>query len=188
MNEKLTVYTIGHSNLPAGKLIGLLQQAQIEVLVDVRSSPYSQYHPHFNREVLQVRLKENGIDYQYAGERLGGRPKDPACYKDGRLPDGKADYLHLVDYKKVMQMDWFNEGLDRLIELASKKRTAILCSEEDPAHCHRHHLIGKALLQRGVEVLHIRSDGTVVRANQIPHLKNEPPARQLDLFDPEGLP
>jgi uncharacterized protein (DUF488 family) len=98
MTEKFFIYTVGHSNLPASKFIHLLQQAQIELLVDVRSSPYSQYNPHFNREVLRTRLKDAGIAYDYEGERLGGRPKDPACYKEGHLPNGKADYLHLVHY------------------------------------------------------------------------------------------
>lgn len=52
MTEKLTVYTIGHSNLPASKFIHWLQQTQIELLVEVRSSPYSRYIPYFNTEVL----------------------------------------------------------------------------------------------------------------------------------------
>lgn len=71
MTEKLTVYTIGHSNLPSRKFIHWLQQPQIELLVDVRSSPYSRYNPYFNREVLQARLTESGIDNYYTGEQMG---------------------------------------------------------------------------------------------------------------------
>ena len=154
--ECLTIYTIGHSNIQASTLVALLEQYQIQVLVDVRSSPYSQYSPQFNRENIELTLQEAGIEYRFAGEYLGGRPKDPSCYKSSELPDGKVDYLHLVDYSIVMTKDFFQKGIQRLIELAQSSRTAIMCSEEDPARCHRHHLIGRYLTGKGITVLHIR--------------------------------
>jgi uncharacterized protein (DUF488 family) len=36
-----------------------------------------------------------------------------------------------------------------------------MCSEEDPARCHRHHLIAQSLLTQGVVVQHIRRGGTL---------------------------
>ncbi len=38
---------------------------------------------------------------------------------------------------------------------------ALLCSEEDPAHCHRRLLISRVLVQRGAEILHVRGDGAL---------------------------
>jgi hypothetical protein len=160
----LTLYTIGHSNVPANKIVALLKQHGIQVLVDVRSSPYSKYVPQFNREIFQSVLEREGLDYKFAGEYLGGRPKDPACYKNRQIPNGHADFLHLVDYPAVMTMDWYQKGIQRLLEIATDKPTAIMCSEEDPARCHRQHLISQTLLARGVEVLHIRSDGRLQKA------------------------
>ena len=182
MAENLILYTIGHSNILASRLIDLLKQHDIRILVDVRSSPYSQYSPQFNRENLKKTVMEAGLEYKFAGEFLGGRPKDPSCYKNQQVPDGKAEYLQLVDYPTVMTKDWFKKGINRLIEISREGRTAILCSEENPAHCHRHHLIGKYLLQTGVKVWHIRGDGNMVKAEQIPDLSNEPPAEQMQLF------
>ena len=127
------IYTIGHSNVPAGNIIELLERYEIKTLVDVRSSPYSQYVPQFNRETFEHTLRQAGIDYRYAGEYLGGRPKDPTCYKNGRLPDGQADFLHLVDYPAVMTRDFFQKGIQRLLELAGETRVSVMCSEEDPA-------------------------------------------------------
>lgn len=180
--SELKIYTIGHSNSPASKIIDLLKINEIDVLVDVRSSPYSQFTPQFNRETLTHTLELAGLEYRFAGEYLGGRPKDPNCYKIKQIPDGKADYLHLVDYPAVMTMDWFKKGLQRLIEISKQKRVAIICSEEDPANCHRHHLIGKALLAKGVEVLHIRGDGNLIKDQYLPNLSDEPPAEQLSFF------
>jgi uncharacterized protein (DUF488 family) len=181
-HKPLTIYTIGHSNVPASALISLLQQYEIQVLVDVRSSPYSQYAYQFNKEALQAALQEAGIQYRFAGDFLGGRPKDPTCYKMKELPDGEADYLHLVDYTAVMTKVFFQKGIQRLLELAGDYHVVVMCSEEDPAQCHRHHLIGKYLIQNGVVVLHIRGNGYSVKDEQLPNLPEEPPAKQLPLF------
>lgn len=180
--KSLTIYTIGHSNAPVGKIIDLLRQHEIKVLVDVRSSPYSQYNPQFNRETFEQTVKQAGLEYKYAGEYLGGRPKDPTCYKNTEVPDGHADFLHLVDYPVVMTKDFFQKGIQRLLQLAEKERVAIMCSEEDPAQCHRHHLIGKYLVQQGLTVLHIRADGSTIKDQYLPNIKKEPPAEQLSLF------
>lgn len=152
--------------MEASDLIALLRQHQVEVLVDVRSAPYSQYTPHFNRKALSGTLKEMGIDYAFAGEYLGGRPKDPTCYKNGELPPPKADYLKLVDYAEVATRPWFKRGIARLLEIATERRTTIMCSEEDPADCHRHHLIAQTLLDMGVQVWHIRREGNLEDANR----------------------
>src|SRR3989442_15928815 len=45
-----TVFTIGHSNLEFARFVALLKQHDIQAVADVRSSPYSQYNPQFNRE------------------------------------------------------------------------------------------------------------------------------------------
>jgi uncharacterized protein (DUF488 family) len=168
------VYTIGHSNLPVAVFIARLQQHAVEAIVDVRSAPYSQFNPQFNREDLARALDASGIAYAFAGDFLGGRPKDPACYKNGVVPEGKADYLKLVDYKAVARQPYFQKGLARLLEIAGESRTAIMCSEEDPNLCHRHHLVAQSLLGQGVGVLHIRGNGEVEEAQR--------EAEQLGLF------
>ena len=170
----LTIYTIGHSNVTADTIIDLLNEHGIGMLVDVRSSPYSRYSPQFNREQLARALDKAGIEYAFAGAHLGGRPKDPTCYKDGTLPEGKADFLSLVDYGEVAKRRWFQDAITRLLELAGEHRTAIMCSEEDPDHCHRHYLIAQTLLEMDVTVLHIRGDGSLEAA--------KPEAQQLSLF------
>ena len=178
----LTIYTIGHSNVPVRKIVELLHRNEITVVVDVRSSPYSQYSPQFNREAFQKTLQDAGIEYKYAGDFLGGRPKDPSCYKDGQIPNGHADFLHLVDYPAVMTKDFFQRGIQRLLEIAGSNTAAVMCSEEDPANCHRHHLIGRYLTQNGVTVLHIRHDGNLIKDTLLDNLPEDPPPQQLSLF------
>ena len=154
--DTLRIYTIGHSNASADDFVALLQHTGIEAIVDVRSSPYSQYAPHFNRETIAGIIADAGLAYHFAGEYLGGRPKDPTCYKHGKLPTGKVDYLKLVDYAEVARRPWFQKGIERLLQIARERPTAIMCSEEDPHHCHRYHLIAPVLESSGVQVIHIR--------------------------------
>ncbi|MCA1668655.1 MAG: DUF488 domain-containing protein [Thermomicrobia bacterium] len=153
------IYTIGHSNAPAERVVALLRAQQIDVLVDVRSIPASRHAPEFNRRAFTQTLTEAGIRYLYMGEPLGGRPRDPACYKEGILPRGHADYLNLVDYAKVIARPWYQRAVRDLMHIGREWRTAIMCSEEDPRRCHRLHLIAQTLTASGITVYHIRHRG-----------------------------
>ena len=154
----MTIYTIGHSNHEERVFIGLLVEQGIELLVDVRSAPYSRYSPHFNRESIVHSLSDAGIHYAFAGNHLGGRPKDPSCYRNGVIPPPQSDYLKLVDYPAVATKPWYQQAIAELVHLADEQRVTLMCSEEDPQQCHRHHLIGQTLLERGIEVVHIRKN------------------------------
>ncbi|HEX9090110.1 MAG TPA: DUF488 family protein, partial [Anaerolineales bacterium] len=83
----------------------------------------------------------------------------------------------------VMKRSWFLYGVQRLLEIASLQTTVIMCSEEDPARCHRHHLIARYLLGAlpGVTVLHIRGDGSLLDAKSIPGESDHSDAQQLSL-------
>ncbi len=159
-NEHPTIYTIGHSNVEAHTIVELLRRHAIKIVVDVRSVPYSQYTPWFNKEAWQRTLGDAGIEYRFAGEYLGGRPRDAQYYRGGEVPEGKANYLKQVDYEQLAQDDRYIQGIDAVLTLTRRAPTAIMCSEEDPARCHRQHLIAQTLLQKGVVVWHIRGHGT----------------------------
>ena len=180
----IKLLTIGHSQHSLEEFIRLLEDNGIMVLVDVRTAPYSRYNPQFNKENLESVLPQRGIQYAHAGKYLGGRPSDPSCYKSRALPPEGADYLHEVDYPEVMQRNWFVQGIDRLLELADEQTTAIMCSEENPAECHRHHLIAQFLIAEHpeVNVRHIRGDGTVFGAKSLRTSVDEPVADQPAMF------
>ena len=148
----LVVWTVGHSNQLADQLIVLLRGERIDVLADVRSQPYSRYNPQFRRENLKTALEQAGLGDVFLGAELGGRPPEPEFH----------DTSGHVRYDLVRQTKRFRGGLDRLLTGAASYRVAIMCSEEDPARCHRRRLITPALVAAGVEVRHIRGDGRVV--------------------------
>ncbi|HEY6752105.1 MAG TPA: DUF488 domain-containing protein [Rubrobacteraceae bacterium] len=146
-----TVFTIGHSNHSAKKFVGLLEGHRVEVLVDTRSRPYSRHAPHFNIEDLKATLSAYGIGYLFLGLELGGRPAGEEFY----------DTQGRVDYMRVERSRAFLDGIYKLEREILNRRVALLCSEEDPAGCHRRLLVGRVLSERGVVVRHIRGDGDV---------------------------
>jgi uncharacterized protein (DUF488 family) len=182
-DDHVELFTIGHSNISADDFLAALRAHQIANVVDVRSSPFSQYAPQFNQLDLAQTLSRVSIDYEFAGEALGGRPTDPSCYRNGQIPPPKSDYLKLVDYEAVATKSWYLDGIDRLIEIAKESRTAIMCSEEDPNRCHRHHLIAQTLFERDVTVWHIRKSGACEQAAKIrDRAINEPKLEQAALL------
>jgi uncharacterized protein (DUF488 family) len=112
---------------------------------------YSRHWPQFNREDLARSLTSAGIRYVFLGRELGGKPDDPAL----RGPRG------LPDYDAIAATPRYQDGLARLVALGAEQRTAFMCSEGDPAHCHRERLVARSLRAAGWRVHHILSDGTL---------------------------
>ncbi|MGD0293186.1 MAG: DUF488 domain-containing protein [Terracidiphilus sp.] len=142
-------FTIGHSNHAFEAWLAFLRQHGVEVVVDVRSSPYSKYVPQFDKELMQRSLEEAGIRYLFLGAELGGRPANPACY------DAKGRVL----YSRLRDDTHFQAAIARLESGMERFHIALVCGEEDPAHCHRRLLIGRVLIERGHTMIHIRGDG-----------------------------
>jgi uncharacterized protein (DUF488 family) len=142
-------FTIGHSNHDFEAWLALLRQHTVEVVVDVRSSPYSKYVPQFDRELMQRSLAQAGIHYLYLGEDLGGRPANSSYY------DASGHVL----YSRLCGDEGFQAGIARLETGIDRYRVALVCGEEDPANCHRRLLIGRVLSERGHAMMHIRGDG-----------------------------
>lgn len=146
----MEVYTIGHSSHQIDDFMALLKCYDIDVIIDVRSAPYSRYVPQYNREVVQQHLEVNGVEYLFAGAQLGGRPKDITCYANGD-----------VDYDLIRRKEWFQQAIDQLIEKISEPGNyALMCSEADPLSCHRHKLLARELVDRDITVLHIKGDAS----------------------------
>jgi uncharacterized protein (DUF488 family) len=181
--QAIRVLTVGHSNGSLAEFLDHLRAHGVQRVVDVRSAPYSRFVPHFNRESLEAELDQVDVAYGYGGEYLGGRPNDPTCYFTGQVPDGKANYLELVNYAEVARRDWYLRAIDRLIQRAEQATTAILCSEEDPARCHRHRLIARTLRLLQVDVQHVRATGVLESADQTEERIARDGANQPGLFD-----
>ena len=143
-NGSMMVLTVGTSNHAWADFKRLLVNAGVEVLLDVRSQPSSRF-PHFSRPALRTALNAIGISYVYLGAELGGRP---------------ASSIQ-ADYETMAASQMFVAGIDRVIEIAARARPVLCCSEHEPLQCHRCLLVGRRLVERGVEVEHMLRDGVI---------------------------
>jgi len=151
------IYTIGYGARALDEVTGLLARYGVDLVIDVRTAPYSRFKPEFSREPLARRLRECEIRYDFMGDLVGGRPKDPSCYRDGK-----------VDYERVKETAAFREGIGRIANAWRQHRhVCLLCSEWRPEECHRSKLIGQVLEEMGVPVRHITRDGTLRSQHEV---------------------
>jgi uncharacterized protein (DUF488 family) len=156
LHSPSVIWTVGHSNMSIERFLELLRAHEIELLVDVRTAPYSRHWPQFSRDALARSVQADGISYLFLGRELGGKPNDPAL----RGPHG------LPDYDAIAATPLYQEGIARLNVLAHERRTAFMCSEGDPAQCHRERLVARTLRAQGWQVRHILTDGTIQQEAQ----------------------
>jgi uncharacterized protein (DUF488 family) len=69
------IYTIGHSNRSFESFLALLREHEIDVVADVRSSPYSRYAVHFSAEPIKAALENAGVKYVIWASRSVECPK-----------------------------------------------------------------------------------------------------------------
>lgn len=149
--QSSNIWSVGHSNVPFSKISELLCQHEIAEIADVRSVPFSRYTPHFNKDNLELALKQVGIRYSFMGESLGGRPPEAELYDE----EGHVLYERLARNFRFMQ------GIEDICIRSELHRIAMMCSEESPENCHRRLLIGRVLREQGIETMHIHGSGKV---------------------------
>lgn len=175
------LFTIGHSSHTLDTFLKLLRSHEVTTVADVRSLPGSRLYPYFAGRPLAAALDTVGVEYVFFGDRLGGRPRDPSCYIDGR-----------VSYDRVALTSPFKEGLEALMEwVVPKKKVALMCAEEDPLRCHRTILVVRQLVSGGYlqksAVLHIRGNGELESHDDaVERLVAETGCRQAELPLEEG--
>ena len=121
MDAPLRVWTIGHSAHSWERFVALLRDAGITAIADVRTSPYSRFSPHFNRDEVRDELRLDGISYVFLGKELGGRPTSQRFYCEG-----------VADYEKMAQAEDFKKGLERIVKGAGKYKICLLYTSPSP--------------------------------------------------------
>jgi len=145
-----TLFTIGHSTHTLEHFLSLLQKHDVQAVCDVRSVPFSQYNPQFNREAISKALRKLDIFYGFMGRELGARSDNPDCYIDGK-----------VQYNYLAEEPRFLVGLNRIRNGLETYRVALMCAERDPLTCHRTILVCRELRSPDLDIEHILADGSI---------------------------
>ena len=149
-----TIFTLGHSTRDLADFSRVLQTHDIRLLEDIRAFPMSRRYPHFNREHLELWLPEIGCDYLWEKDLGGRRGKQMASDQSPNVALRNPSFRNYADYMLSPQ---FQKAVERLVALAEKRNTAIMCAEYVYFRCHRM-LVSDYLVSRLHTVLHIQDE------------------------------
>ena len=170
------LFTIGYTAFQTEDFIDTLKQNKIKALVDVRSTPYSEHYPDYNKENLERLLAKSKIQYRNFVAEFGARQIERRYFS----PEG---YL---DFERFVESPNFRNGYKMVIDALAKGHNIVLmCAEKDPATCHRSIMITRAFHERGIEVTHLLANGECEgQADIEQQLLNKyfPDREQLNLF------
>lgn len=144
----MQLYTIGFTQKSLRQFIGLLRDARVDGVVDIRLNNASQLAGYAKREDLAFILETFGIGYH---EEKGLAPTPALLDTYHREHDWDAyerAFLRLLDERPLVQM---LAGIE-----ARFARPCLLCAEPTPERCHRR-LVAEAFarLRPGLEVRHL---------------------------------
>jgi uncharacterized protein (DUF488 family) len=158
----VTVHTVGHGTLSSDEFAALIERAQVDGVVDVRSFPGSRHNPQFGREEMERWVPKAGIGYVWIRD-LGGRRQTTPGSKHVAL---RNDSFRA--YADHMETHAFLSGIESLLVLAESDSPTVMCSESLWWRCHRRLIADYLVLVRGINVVHLMHDG-----RSTPHVLTE---------------
>lgn len=141
------IYTIGYTAFSLNEFIEAIKNFGISCVIDVRSSPFSNYYTDYNKDTLERILKKHNILYRNYANEFGARQTNPAFYSGD-----------IVDFDKFIKSAQFLEGVSKVKKgIERGYKFVLMCAEKDPIKCHRSIMLGKGFSENGFDVKHIVS-------------------------------
>jgi len=138
-------FTIGYEKKDLDQFLNALVSNNIDLLIDIRRNPFSMNFIYI-KDTLMKKLKDVGIDYLHIPE-LGIESEER------KNLNTKADYEELfAKYQQVLPLK--EVYINRIIELGTTKRIALLCFEADCDFCHRRE-VAKVIKSKKHEVINL---------------------------------
>jgi uncharacterized protein (DUF488 family) len=136
--------TIGYEKETQAAVIGRLQAAGVEVLIDVRAIAASR-RAGFSKTLLAASLNDAGIGYVHLRQLGTPKPGRDAARK-GRTAEMREIFeAHMAEPGAQLE-------LAKATEIAREKKAALLCYEADAAGCHRSILAHRICDALGCEI------------------------------------
>ncbi|MDB4891537.1 MAG: hypothetical protein JWL61_3392 [Gemmatimonadetes bacterium] len=144
----LTLATIGYEGATVQGFLAALEEARIEMLVDVRAVAMSR-RPGFAKSRLAANLDEAGIEYLHL--RGLGTPADGRAAARA----GRHEKMREI-FREHMTTPVAQADLETLVSIVKGgKRVALMCFEADPRHCHRSLVVEALAAHVTTEVRHL---------------------------------
>lgn len=146
MADPVTVMTIGYQGRSVEAFLTTLVEANVDIVIDVRSKPISRRHD-FSKRRLSSHLQSSGIDYHHMPEL--GMPIDLLDRKDPTTGNAEilAIYRERIGSKEA--------EIDHLTATSQSVTICLLCFEANPHHCHRSVVCDQLQEERGLQIRHL---------------------------------
>ena len=140
-----TLFTIGYEGKTPDEFLGQLEEARIELLIDVRAIAASR-RPGFSKTALAASVAERGIGYVHF-RALGTPAAGREAARKGRTAEMRRIYAGQLETPEA------DLAFEQALTAASEQRAALLCYEADAAGCHRRMLAERMVARQPFEVL-----------------------------------
>jgi uncharacterized protein (DUF488 family) len=148
MRRMAPLFTIGYEKATSDAVLGELQVAGVELVVDTRAVAASR-RPGFAKRQLAAGLDERGIGYLHL-RGLGTPVEGRQAARSGRHEE-----LFRI-YEAHLQTPAAREQLDELTAiLRGGRRICLLCYERDHQHCHRRRIAELVCERTDIGVEHL---------------------------------
>jgi uncharacterized protein (DUF488 family) len=144
-------FTIGHSTHPIPEFVELVRASNIDLVVDVRSTPMSRKNAQYNIGSFPIALSEYQIGYEHIPALGGRRGRKRDVPTDLNAFWSNQSFHNYADYAMAQE---FQSGLARLREVGHTRTCVIMCAEAVWWRCHRR-IIADYLMAAGETVFHI---------------------------------
>lgn len=172
-----TVYSIGYSGFLVDEFVNILEYNGINLLVDVRSQPYSQYYSDYNKDSFELKLKNKDIYYRNYANEFGARQDQKEYYSNEGF----------LDFELFAKSPQFLEGMEKLKNsMLQNYKFVVMCAEKDPFNCHRAILVTRAFHDAGFKIMHLLPAGEAMTQTDIEKRlleKYYPQRDQLSFFE-----
>ena len=145
----MRIFTIGFTRKSAERFFGLLRDARVETLVDVRLNNVSQLAGFAKRDDLRFFLRHlAAINYVHRLDLAPTQDMLTSYKKQGATSWAQyaGEFLELIESRHI----------EDAVSPSLLNNAVLLCSEDKPHHCHRR-LVAEYLADRwgGVEIVHL---------------------------------
>ncbi len=141
------VYTAGYEGLLVDGFLNRLLRHGIKRVIDVRNNPVSRRYG-FHGGTLSRLCSRLGMEYAHFPD-LGIPPEDRRDLK------GPSDFMALFRRYEEAVLPTREASVGKVASLLSEKPGVLVCSESDPAQCHRSRLARAVAARCGLPVKHL---------------------------------
>ena len=120
----MLIHSVGHGARTLDEFLALLRAGAIEVLVDIRTAPYSRKHPRFTGAALADAVRLGSVAYLHL-KGLGGWRTAPPSSPHAALKEpgfrGYADHLASSDFAGLRDAPFARRGSQRRVHVRCRK-------------------------------------------------------------------